>query len=498
MSVLKISSIVIVGGGTSGWLTAAYLSNACPEVSITVIDKEIGTPIGVGEATLLNFKPFMEECGFEVDDWFSKIDAGYKSGILFTNWCKSNHEIWHPFYKGNRTVSIGNTKNKPVYMHDVWSKAQHLDFKKYSLGYYEASIDHNVVDSSSLHNYAFHVDCGKLVTYIQEKIKDKINIIRSDVVNVVVNDSGGVKHLELKNGSTITTDLFVDCTGFKNLLRAPKKRVDLTDRLFVNTAVVCQVPYKDRPEEFKPYAVCDAVDHGWIWKIGVSSRIGSGLVFNRDLTSIDEAKQCFADYWKGRVDIDKIRVIDWTPFYNKDQWEDNVVSIGLSAGFIEPLESTGIGLITAGITQLNNVVREQYYDQDNVDFFNLQMKLYFEDCVDFVSGHYANNNRTSKFWNFVKDKFEPSEKMKYFIEHLADPTINIPYNGKFNLIFAGVNWSLMLLQLGYPVAPRDIDITDEQAEELLIKNYLKYEKHKHVWSRPHSLEVDRLSEISKL
>lgn len=491
---MKISNLVIVGGGTSGWLAAAYLYKNNPSITITVVDKEVGNPIGVGEATFLSFKPFMEECGFDIDEWFTEVDAGYKSGIMFTEWSEPGHEIWHPFYKGRRMIK---SVPKDISTHDLWTLCQDLDFKKYGLSYYESSKK-NTVDTSNLVSYGYHVDCGKLTIYIQNKLKDKINIIRSDVVNVVNQENGDIAYLELKNGSNIAGDLFLDCTGFKNILRKPTKRVDLQDRLFVNTALAHPVQYQNRDEEFKPYAVCEAVDHGWIWKIGVASRIGSGLVFNRNVTDIEEAKDYFVAHWDNRISKESIRVIDWTPFYYQDQWYGNVVSIGLGAGFIEPLESTGIGLITAAVAQVNNAIQEQYYTLDHVDFFNLQMKLYFEDSIDFVSMHYANSKRTSKFWNWVKEKFTASDRMNHFLEKLKDPKEPIPTTGKFNGFFGGNNWFLLLVQLGYPVAKKDIHINDESAREILIKNYVEWEKYKHVWSRHHASDVNRIREISKL
>lgn len=487
----KVKTIAIVGGGTSGWLTAAYLYKNQPDIQIIVIDKEIGTPIGVGEATLLSFKPFMQECGFDIEEWFVPLDAGYKSGILFSNWRHPGNDIWHPFYKGNRTL-----QNK-LKVWDAWSKNQDFDFKKFGLSYYESSVLHNSVDHNGLDNYAFHIDCGKLVSFVQERLKDKIKILRSDVMKVNY-DQDKINSLLLKDETLITADLYVDCTGFNNVLGKPKKRIDLSNRLFVNTAAACPVPYENKSEEFKPYAVCEAVDHGWIWKIGVASRIGSGLVFNRNITDIDTAKEYFASHWNHRIDKDKIRIIHWDPFYNEDQWNANIVRIGLSAGFIEPLESTGIGLITYAATQLNSAINERQYSKLNIDNFNLQMKILFEDCIDFISMHYANNDRTSDFWNWVRERFQRSERMKHFINELENENVSVPHLGKFNYMFGGSNWSLLLIQLGYKVSQRNIQLSDEIARELLLRNYKEHEKNKHIWSRHHNAEVERIHELLKL
>ena len=178
-------------------------------------------------------------------------------------------------------------------------------------------------------------------------------------------------------------------------------------------------------------------------------------------------------------------------------WSGNIVSVGLSAGFIEPLESTGIALITSGVTQLSNAMRTQYYTNDDVDFFNLQMKIMFEDCVDFVSMHYANNNRDTKFWSYVKNTWTPSEKMSHYLDKLADPSVKIPNAGKFHSVFDGVNWAVWLIQMGFSVASRNTNYNKHEAENILTDNYLKNEKHRHVWSRHHASEIDRLKEYFK-
>lgn len=485
---MKVKTVTVVGGGTSAWMAAAYLYHNHPAIDITVVDKEVGNSIGVGEATLLSFAPFMQECGFPIRDWFPQIDAGYKSGILFTNWREHDHSIWHPFFKGNRKI------DDLFHLWDIWSLNQDLDFKTYATGEYSNSVIHNHCDPQTS-SYAYHINCGKLVLYIQRQLQDKIKIIKSEVVDVMQTKKNHVDHIELKDGSKIHSDLYVDCTGFHSILRTSANRVDLSDRLFVNTAVVCQVPYENRPAEFKPYAECEAVDHGWIWKIGVKDRIGSGMVFNRNITDIDTAKQYFVNHWRDRIKLENVRAIDWDPFYNRDQWTGNVVQIGLSAGFIEPLESTGVGLITGGITQLSNALFEQWYSENDVNNFNSQMITLFEDCVDFVSMHYANNPRTSEFWQHVKQVFIPSQRMLHYIDRLQDAANKVPVDSKYNYMFGGSSWSMCLQQLGYSVVERDIPYTKEHARRLLASNYIEYEKNKHVWSRHHSSEVDRIHEI---
>lgn len=484
-----VKKIVIVGGGTSGWLSAALLLNHIKGAQITIIDKEVGTPVGVGEGTLINFADFLIDCGFPVSDWFTKIDATYKSGILFPGWNGEDKEVWHPFFKG--AVNLVNG----ISVTDVWTNHQDLDYKKFALGFYENSVTYKTVDTNRLDLYAYHVDCSKLVQYVKSKILQSVDYLQSDVVQIN-KDIDGITSLRLKNDQIIQADLYIDCTGFKHLLNDDPIRVDLHNRLFCDTALATHVPYENREQELNPYVISEQVDHGWIWNIPVKNRIGSGLVFNRSITDIDEAKKYFVKYWNNRIKEENLKLIDWTPYYNKNQWCKNTVAIGLSAGFIEPLESTGITLIMAGISKLRDLIIDNQYSQRDIDFFNLQMEIYFEDCIDFVSMHYSKPYKNTKFWNWVKDSWVSSERLEYYKKALADPTIPVPANGKFANIFGGSNWSCWLIQMGSLIAERQLPMNKNDSRHLIEEYNTKFEKYRHVWSRKHCEEIDRLNDAS--
>ena len=363
---MKVKDIVIVGGGSSGWMAAAAISR-CNDVNVTLVDKEVPTPLGVGEATLLSFEKFMvEQCGFNPNEFLRELDAGLKAGILFKDWGHKGNEIWLPFYWLNYPFS-----DPPVSMVDAWSTSQDIDFKKLEV-LYQCSMD-NIIDRTQIgEGYAVHIDCIKLINYIKEKISDRITYVNSSVKDI----SGNI--LDLENGDQIYADLFIDCTGFKSILKRKRDRVNLSDRLYVDTAVAGPIEYEDKHNEFRPYTTTTAVYDGWIWNTPLQSRIGTGLVFNRNITSIDQAKEYFCSFWDQRTTPDKLKVIDWTPYYDTNQWDGNVVSIGLSAGFIEPLESTGLGLIIEGIKTLSKLLNDGYCNQYDINYYNNHMTLAYE------------------------------------------------------------------------------------------------------------------------
>ena len=406
-----INEIVIVGGGTSGWLAAKTLSRRVSFTKVTLIDKEVSEPVGVGEATLLSFKVFLEKVCFfserEIGECLYYCESIKKYGILFPDWGIDGNEIWHPFYFGNM---VPNGIDRPLLI-DAWSLQDTVDI---------GEIMPDRIKSGA--TFAEHINALKLVEYLKNSLLNddshaKINYIQSAVKDIN-RDENGISSLILEDGSVVGGDLFVDCTGFKSILKDKRDRVDLSDRLYVDTAVAGHIDYLDE-KEITPYVSCPAVDHGWIWKIPLRTRMGTGLVFNRNITDPEEAKQYFMDYWDGRLDKDSLKIIDWTPYYDTNQWDKNVVSIGLSAGFLEPLESTGIELILQGITKLSDVLEARWYNNMAVNNFNNYMIDQFETSVDFVNMHYSLSTKDTPFWRYVRDNYLPSETLKIFSDNLS-------------------------------------------------------------------------------
>ena len=197
------------------------------------------------------------------------------------------------------------------------------------------------------------------------------------------------------------------------------------------------------------------------------------------------------EYWDNRIAKENIRIIDWTPYYLEDPWKGNVVCIGMSAGFIEPIESTGLALVQFQAHQLMSVLRSGTYDDDYIEIYNKDFKIRFEDCVDFASAHYSKTNRTEKFWNYVKQTYKPTKGIATQLKLLEDGPRHLSQK-TFTQIFGGTNWTTWMAQLGYKIG-EDKSITQEYGEHILLKWHNTTEKFRPSWSRDHSTEIERIS-----
>lgn len=478
-----IKTIAIVGGGSSGWSAAAYISNMLPQCKVTVVDKEVGTPIGVGEATILSFKPFMDACGFDHWDWLNNLDTTPKAGILYPDWVRKGNTVWHPF---NTSATVINGTRQ----YEMWTHNKDLDFKRYAIASYDSAVLHDTVDSAT---QAYHVDCIKFVKYVKERIKNNIVHISSGVKEIL-RDKKTVTGLVLENNQTVIADLYIDCTGFKNLLTETPERNDVYGRLFCNSAVSCHVEYNNRRNEIKPYTTAVATELGWIWIIPTRARVGSGLVYDKNCVTEEQATEYLQNFWKDRT-MSKVTKHNWDPYYKNNIWEDNVVSIGLSAGFIEPLESTGLALIHLGITKLVDKIKHCYYSDLESSRYNLEMITAFEDAIDFVSMHYSYTERTEPFWEHVKANYTPSNRLSILIDnHINSDKLNTSSLYEDTKIFSPMNYALWLEQLGYS-KKNPIDILPE-FKKIDIRNYLVYFTDC-VQATLHTAFPDAISEVEK-
>ena len=274
----KISSICIVGGGSAGWMTASYLRKQLPpHFEISIIDPPTIPSIGVGEATLLNFVHFMEECGFNEAQWLNEVEGTYKCGIVFEDWVKEGHKIWHSF-TGLQYVD----QTSSVSLHKNTSEADdHDSFSRKCLINYTCSVENNKVDGG----IGYHLDAKKLALFLKNNIVG-VKIFEEAVEKVEHTDSE-IEAVLLKDGTKIKADLFINCTGWSSIFSEATKHAKWIDRsgdMPVNIAVAAPVKYVDEALEMHPYTTAKCLDIGWMWVIPSQSRMGVGIVFNSSIS----------------------------------------------------------------------------------------------------------------------------------------------------------------------------------------------------------------------
>ena len=472
-----VKRIVIVGGGTAGWITASWFARRWSKrLDVVVIDKTQPERVGVGEATLLSFPEVMRQMNYEPKQWMNEIDATYKAGILFPGWGKKENVIWHPF--GFGILGDGDNPNIPrVPLYDVWSNYQdQYDIKDIS-GLYKSAMKNNIEPDYIRDTYAYQIDCGKLVQFLQKNtIPFLKEYIQSDVVEVYkdgISDDitkSNIKKLVLDDGSEITGDLFIDCTGWKQMLIG-ENNVDLSDRLFIDTAFAAKVEYENKSQEMHPYTDCAALEHGWRWRIPTRSRIGTGYCFNRSITDPDVVADAFVKHWNNRIKKEDLRMLDWKPQYVKKFWEGNVVPIGLSAGFIEPLESTGLALMIRGCEFLEESMVDCFYNPYETGIYDIRMKCAFESAVDYVNMHYSYCEREGKFWDYVRLSHEKSGMQKYMEDQINDPHLTTFQQHRSSSFFGGSNWHVWLLQLMPEIVKKEYWYEDVKEIVPRFENY---------------------------
>ena len=337
--------------------------------------------------------------------------------------------------------------DKKVPLYDIWTNYQDkYDIKDIS-PLYQSAMNNCIEIDYIADTYAYQIDCGKLVKFLHDNCKRICNYIQSDV-KTVVKIEDDIEKIILEDGSEITGDLFIDCTGWNQLLIGGDDNIDLSDRLFIDSALAARVKYEDPKTEMHPYTDCQAMEHGWRWRIPTRSRIGTGYCFNRTITDPDTVAQAFSEHWNGRIKPDEMRLLDWKPQYTEKFWKGNAVAIGLSAGFIEPLESTGLALMIRGCEYLEEAIYGCIYNPIYAaDMYNTRMKASFETAVDYVNMHYSYCERKGKFWDYVRLAHEKSGMQKIFEGQISNPNIGVFQGDTQSSFFGGTNWQAWLLQL---------------------------------------------------
>lgn len=405
----KIKHIVIVGGGTAGWLAANHLAvDAAEDVTITLVESPNIPTIGVGEGTVPVIVDSLKKFGIRESDIFRLCDATFKNGIHFVGWNKSvngqPHRYFHPFDDPN----VNGVNLLPYWLHQLPEARARFD-QSVSIQTHialENKAPKLITDAEyeRMINYAFHLDAGKFSALLAEHaVKNRqVNHIKDDVESVQIAPDGFISGLQLKQGDVLKGDLFIDCSGFQSLLLGKALNtpfIDKSDVLFANHAVVTQVPY-EHAQEVPPYTISTAQQAGWIWDIGLQSRKGVGHVYSDQFTTHEQAHRDLCAYLGKSENAVESRLIKMQVGFRAEAWVKNCIGIGLSQGFVEPLEATGLLVFDLAARMLSKRLPTQRQEMPAIaKQFNQHMAHVWQSIVDFIKLHYCISNRDdSEFW----------------------------------------------------------------------------------------------------
>lgn len=468
-----IKQIVIVGGGSAGWMTAAALSSLLPphSVRISVVESEqIGT-IGVGEATIPDIINFNAILGISEAEFLKATNGTFKLGIQFKNWGRMGDTYFHPF--GPHGVDMNG-----IDFHQFWLR-NHLnnqadsieDFSLSALAAKSAKFalpEQNPRSVLSQLRYAYHFDATAYAHFLRRYAEQRgVKRIEGKVVEVRQNnESGFITEIDLEDGSSISGDLFFDCTGFRGLLIEKTLRVSFQDWSHWLPCDTAQAIACERSGDLLPYTISTAKSAGWQWRIPTQQRTGNGHIYSSSLMSDEEAVESLLTDLDGPA-IGSPRKIKFRTGHRSKFWEKNCVAIGLSGGFLEPLESTSLFLIQEGISKfialfptadMPDVVRDEY---------NRRLVQKFEQVRDFIILHYKATERDdSEFWNYCRTMDVP-DSLTDKIELFREAGRVFRYEDE---LFSKPSWVAVLM--GQHIMPTSVDPIVETVDRAVIAKSL--------------------------
>jgi|TARA_R110002124_G_scaffold52820_1_gene151601 tryptophan halogenase len=449
-----MEKIIVLGGGSAGWMTAATLIKHFPDKNITLIESPNSPVIGVGESTLGGIKNWVELLGIDEKQFMRETDASFKLSIKFTDFYKKGEAFHYPFGRPN-------LENCRAGLNDWWFKKlfkPETPYTDYADCFFPnmALVNENKFDNNPIPKIgfdpktdaAYHFDAVKFGIWLKNNfcIPKGVKHVEEEIVDIKQNEDG----IESINGHK--ADLFIDCTGFKSLLldKTLKVPFESYDDILINdSAWATKINYTDKEKQLVPYTNCTAIENGWVWNIPLWSRIGTGYVYSSKFVDDDTALQEFKNHLK--QDDLEFKNIKMRIGIHKTLWEKNVVAIGLSAGFIEPLESNGLFSVHEFLIKLLRNLQRGKVSQWDRDNFTFSCKRMFRTFAEFVALHYALSHRDeTPYWKYLNNKNWSKELINLQPQLIhgflaasfdRDQSYKFETAGGLHCIAAGMHWS---------------------------------------------------------
>ncbi|MBA4164516.1 MAG: tryptophan halogenase [Erythrobacter sp.] len=465
-----IDRLVIVGGGTAGWIAAAAFARLLGHrISIELVESDAIGTVGVGEATIPQIIRLNTVLGLDEDDFLRFCKGTFKLGIEFVDWSGPGSRYLHTF--GDAGINLGS-----VHFHHYWrrhamngGKERLWDYSLHQMAVDEGRFGKlDRVGNTQMTGlaYAYHFDASLYARYLRNYCEQRGVTRTEGMVQSVVRDgeSGDIRSIELDNGKSVAGDFFIDCTGFRALLLGQELGVDYLDwSRWLPCDRALAVP-SERMDKIPPFTRATARPAGWQWRIPLQHRTGNGHVYSSGFMSDDEAARLLLDNLDTPA-LDDPRPIRFTTGRRSSFWSHNCVAIGLSSGFLEPLESTSIHLIQSNVSRLIELFPRAQIGDAERDEYNRRTIHEFEQVRDFLILHYNLNAREDgEFWRYCRNMALPDPIRDKIALFAASGRIGRDVDD----LFRDASWAQVML--GQGILPADYNpMADQMSDEQLAQ-----------------------------
>jgi len=459
-----IRKILIVGGGSSGWFTAAFLANllereAQDACEICLIEARDIATVGVGEATIPPITQFFRRLGVPETNLMRACQATFKLGIKYAGWTSEGPDsyFFHPFFLGGPSQLL-DYSNLWLWQHQNGQAASSYARDCHvTTTFAENHRAPKFVDSSDYHAsvaYAYHLDAGLMADFLKLGVRGRISHIVDTVTDVVTADDGSISHIETSAHGPLSADLFIDCSGFQGLLidkTLKEPFIPFSDCLLNDRALAAQVPYPGEPRR-NPYTTARAMSNGWTWDIPLFHRRGVGYVYSSAFISDDQAEQEFRRSLGSVADGIEMRKIRMRVGRHRNLWVKNCIAVGLAGGFIEPLESTGLDLIQRGLTTLLHCFPDRSLNENMIRLYNDTMAKYYNRIRDFIALHFCvTTRRDTPYWQACAEDLKLSDDLTTLLDiwRKASGKVYMTPVGSLGEYFGPLSYYCILIGMGY-------------------------------------------------
>lgn len=495
----NIKNIVVIGGGTAGWMSATYLAKSLNfKVNITVIESAGHAPIGVGEATVPTIKTeFFDRLGIPESEWMPALGGTFKMGIKYANWKTSREAGGDYYYHVFGEIPLVDE----IPLSSIWIK-KHLEGKQQkpfinacfpSYVAFDNNLSPRLMDGTKVQHYAYHFDALMLAKYLNSwAVKRGVHHVVDKLITAEQDEQGNITCVVGESGKKYHADLFIDCSGFAGFLidKVYKEPlISFADYLLTDRAIAINLPENPEQDGIRSYTTATALKAGWVWEIPLYSRSGNGYVYSSQFTSDEEAQKELMQHFGKRADNMTMRPIKFQSRRHERSWIKNCVAIGLSSSFLEPLESSTIYFIYASLYQLIKCFPQKNIDPVLRDKFNSKINYMVDDNRDFIAMHFKTAQRgDTAFWKANQYETKIPESLELILaKHKSGLPIKRPMNDNTSLYYnfksqfqnywTEANYQSILCGVGYmPNNPYPLlDYRDDimSAGEVLFANIEK-------------------------